>query len=151
QKLAGRTVQAHLAHQGAAPPADPEASAVTIVPQTGAIQVMYGSTSYSKAQFNLATQAHRTAGSSFKAFTLAAAFEKGIPVTKTYDTTAPVDIPATKCSDGHGGPWQPSNADPAEGGVMDMVTATAKSVNLYFAQLIADITPAPVADAATRL
>jgi membrane peptidoglycan carboxypeptidase len=152
QKVAAKSVEAHLPHQGQAPPADPEAAVVTMVPQTGAIQVMYGGKDFKQKQFNLATQAGRTAGSSFKAFTLAAAFEKGIPIGKVYNTSAPVVIPEDKCAGENGyGPWTPSNADPSEGGLMNMVTATADSVNLYFAQLIADIRPQPVAEIAGRM
>jgi membrane peptidoglycan carboxypeptidase len=150
QKVAAKTVQTQLAHQGQGPPADPEAAVVTLVPQTGAIQVMYGGSDFSKEHYNLATQAHRTAGSSFKAFTLAAAFEKGKQPTQTYDASSPAHIPQDKCPNDKGD-WMPSNAEPAEGGIMNMVTATALSVNAYFANLIADIGPGPVADAATRM
>ena len=152
QKVAAKTVETRLPNQGQEPPADPEAAVVTMVPQTGAIQVMYGGKSFSKKQFNLATQAGRTAGSAFKAFTLAAAFEEGLPVGKVYNTSAPVVIPPEKCAGEDGfGPWTPSNADPSEGGLMNMIKATADSVNLYFAQLIADIRPEPVVDIAQRM
>jgi membrane peptidoglycan carboxypeptidase len=152
QNVAAKTVGRRLPNQGKEPPADPEAAVVTMVPQTGAIQVMYGGENFEKKKFNLATQSERTAGSAFKAFTLAAAFEEGMQPTKVYNATQPVTIPEDKCAGPQGyGPWMPENADPSEGGLMNMVTATAHSVNVYFAQLIADIRPQPVVDAATRM
>src|SRR5207244_1819736 len=84
QAEAAAAVTGELKHQGPKPPADPEAAVVTVVPQTGAIQMMYGGSDFSKKQFNLATQAQRTAGSSFKAFTLAAAMTQGVPIGKVY-------------------------------------------------------------------
>src|SRR5205814_5388050 len=94
-------------------------------------------------KLNLAVQARRQAGSSFKAFALVAALENGIPVGKVYDAPNPVTIPEDKCPN-NGGPWKPSNAEPGGGGFIDMATATASSVNVYFAQLIADVGPANV-------
>ncbi|MFN2590926.1 MAG: transglycosylase domain-containing protein, partial [Actinomycetota bacterium] len=152
QQVAAKAVKARLPNQGEEPPADPEAAVVTMVPETGAIQVMYGGKDFKDRKFNLATQAGRTAGSAFKVFTLAAAFEEGVPPTKVYNTTAPVVIPEEECAGDKGhGPWTPENADPSEGGLMDMKTATAHSVNLYFAQLTADIRPQPVAEIAERM
>jgi penicillin-binding protein 1A len=151
QREAADSVEAHLPHQGPKPPADPEGAVVTIVPSTGAIEAMYGGANFDKLQLNLATQARRTAGSSFKAFTLASAFEQGIPVGKVYDGTSPAHIPLSKCPD-KDGEWTPHNAADGEGaGFIDMALATADSINAYFAQLIADVGPSNVADAATRM
>jgi membrane peptidoglycan carboxypeptidase len=150
QAAAAEAVQSHLPNQGPEPPADPEAAVVSIDPKTGAIRAMYGGTDFSSSQFNLATQAHRTAGSSFKAFTLAAAFEQGIPVGKVYDATPPIEIPFDDCPDA-AGPWSPANAEPSEGGQMNLYQATAASVNIVFAQLIADVGPEHVADVARRM
>jgi penicillin-binding protein 1A len=150
QNAAKDAVESHLPNPGGQPPENPEAAVVTLVPQTGAIRAMYGGDVFQQSKFNLATQSVRTAGSSFKAFTLAAAFEQGVPVGKVYDATSPVRVPASKCPD-PSGVWSPSNADPSEGGYMDLATATADSVNAYFAQLIADIGPDSVVDAARRM
>jgi penicillin-binding protein 1A len=150
QNAAKDAVESHLPNPGGQPPENPEAAVITLVPQTGAIRAMYGGDVFQKSKFNLATQSVRTAGSSFKAFTLAAAFEQGVPVGKVYNATSPVRIPASLCPD-PSGVWSPSNADPAEGGYMDLATATADSVNAYFAQLIADIGPQSVVDAAERM
>jgi membrane peptidoglycan carboxypeptidase len=140
QTVAAKAVATHLPNQGKAPPADPEAALVTIVPQTGAIQAMYAGRNFSKSKFNLATQGGRTAGSSFKAFTLVAALENGVPVGKVYDTKTPFEIKDQTCST-NGEPWIPANAEPGTGGFVNMTIATADSINVYFAQLISDVGP----------
>src|SRR5439155_22598710 len=66
---------------------------------------------------------------------------------KVYNTPNPVKIDPAKCPD-PSGQWTPSNAEPGSGGYIDMETATADSINVYFAQLIADTGPANVAKAA---
>jgi penicillin-binding protein 1A len=147
QAEAEAAVASHIPNPGIKQPANPEAALVTIAPQTGAIQAMYGGPNFTKHKINLAVQGQRNAGSSFKAFTLVAALESGIPVGKVYDTPNPVDVPASKCPN-NGGDWKPSNAEAGSGGFMDMATATAASVNVYFAQLIADTGPDNVKKAA---
>src|SRR5207237_6770763 len=127
-----------------------EAAVVTVVPQTGAIQAMYGGTDFKKQQFNLATQAGRTAGSSFKAFTIAAALSQGVPIGKVYKANSPVTIPQDKCPN-TGGPWQPANAEGGLSGYISMPEATASSINVYFAQLIADVGPAHVGQMAQQM
>ena len=55
-----------------------EAALVAIDPDTGYVKAMIGGRDFNANQFNLATQARRQAGSSFKAFTLAAAIGDGM-------------------------------------------------------------------------
>jgi membrane carboxypeptidase/penicillin-binding protein len=119
----------------------------SIVPQTGAIRAMVGGPDFTKHKINLAVQSQRQAGSAFKAFTLVAALEQGIPIGKVYPTPNPVHIGADKC----GQPWDPSNAEPGGHGFIDMTAATASSVNVYFAQLIADTGAANVQEAARKM
>jgi penicillin-binding protein 1A len=150
QQAAASTVNKQLPDPGKKPPANPEAAVLSIVPATGAITTMYGGPSFESSQFNLATQSQRTAGSAFKAFTLVAAFEQGIPLGKVYNTSPPVVIPTSKCPDPNGA-WHPANAEPGEGGLINMTRATAASVNTYFAQLIADVGAQNVSEAAKRM
>jgi membrane peptidoglycan carboxypeptidase len=150
QKEAADAVVAELQHQGDKPPSDPQASVVTVVPQTGEIQAMYGGADFSKQQFNLATQSQRSAGSAFKAFTLASAFEQGVPIGKVYNASSPVKVPSSKCYDPTG-VWSPANAESGLSGFINMTEATADSINVYFAQLIADVGPANVAEMAKRM
>ena len=59
-------------------PDGPAAALVAIDPSTGAVKAMFGGTNFRRSQFNLATQAERQPGSSFKPIVLASAFRKGI-------------------------------------------------------------------------
>ncbi|WP_051214965.1 transglycosylase domain-containing protein [Granulicoccus phenolivorans] len=78
------------------------------------------------------------AGSTFKAFTMAAALEKGIPISKTYDAAERMQFGGTTFTSCSGpfksGPWEPANST-GHNGVMDMRTAAMWSVNTYFVQL----------------
>jgi penicillin-binding protein 1A len=150
QNEAQASVNRKLKNPGPKPPAYPTGSLVAIVPHTGAIVTMYGGKDFSKDQFNLATQAGRGAGSAFKAFTLAAAFEQGFPAGKVYKASSPVEIDPDKCPDPDG-VWTPANAEGGGGGYIPLTSATANSVNVVFAQLIADIGPEHVAEVAHRM
>jgi membrane peptidoglycan carboxypeptidase len=109
QTYAATAVNNMLPNQGPQPPADPQAALVSIDPADGAIRAMYGGKDYSKQKINLATQSRRQTGSAFKAFTLVAALERGVPIGKVYKTTSPTTIPEDKCPN-PGGPWQPTGA-----------------------------------------
>ena len=82
---------------------NPESALTSLVPQSGAIRAMVGGPDFLKHKLNLAVQSRRQAGSAFKAFTLAAALEQGIPIGKVYKTPNPVHIPP--------GPDDPSRSD----------------------------------------
>jgi 1A family penicillin-binding protein len=149
QRLAKEAVDGQLPNPGRTPPKDPESAVVSILPQTGRIQAMYAGQDFSKFKFNLATQAQRTAGSAFKLFTLVAALENGIPPGKVYDASV-TEIPDAICR-GPDGNWKPSNAEPGEGGFVDLRSATTHSINVVFAQLIRDVGPEKVVDVARRM
>ncbi|HEX8508412.1 MAG TPA: transglycosylase domain-containing protein [Propionibacteriaceae bacterium] len=79
------------------------------------------------------------AGSTFKAFTAAAALEKGIPLTKRFNARKNMNYggrPFRTCSGWSRifGKWNVSNST-GRNGRMDMATAAAYSVNNYFVQL----------------
>ena len=90
----------------------------------------------------------RQPGSSFKAFTLAAAFAKGVTPNKVY--AAPNAYVPPGC---RGESCKPiKNAADGEGGpAMNLREATAKSVNTVFAQLIRDVGVKDTADMAKKL
>jgi penicillin-binding protein 1A len=73
QRAAEQAVQNYLPYSE-----DPSAALVAIENSTGEVRAMVGGRSYDESPFNLATQGERQPGSSFKAFDLAAALEKGI-------------------------------------------------------------------------
>jgi penicillin-binding protein 1A len=147
QREAQQAALQHMPNQGNPFGGNPEVAIATIAPDNGRIRVLVGGPNYAKYKLNLATQSRRQAGSAFKAFTLVGALEQGIPLGKVYDTPNPVHISADKC----GQEWSPANAEPGGGGFLDMASATAGSVNVYFAQLIADAGAANVQEAARRM
>ena len=132
---------------------DPEAALVAIDPANGHILAMVGGRYYARpGQFNIATQAKRQAGSSFKTFTLAEAYEQGWSPYSGWYGPSTITIGDERCMGGDG-PWTPSNADPGEAGGFSLLSATAHSVNTVFAQLVVkgSMSPDKVADMAHKL
>ncbi|GAB3752137.1 transglycosylase domain-containing protein [Microlunatus parietis] len=82
------------------------------------------------------------AGSTFKAFTAAAALEKGIPTNKKYDAKKTINLKGRSFQTCEGRAkldnWKVSNSTGANG-VMDMHRAMQMSVNTYFAQLVLQV------------
>ncbi len=81
------------------------------------------------------------AGSTFKAFTAAAAIKKGIPLSKTYKAPKQISFrgQSFQTCDGYSAidpTYKPKNSTIS--GTMDMRKATAWSVNTYFLQLARD-------------
>ncbi len=146
QKAARSIIEHHLPKAGPTPPADPQGALATIVPQTGAIEVMVGGTNYTKQKFDLAWQGRRSTGSAFKGFTLTTAMEQGVPPGRVYDSRTPQNV--TGCQVGG---WIVNNAEPGSGGFINLWTATADSVNVVFAQLIRDIGPQNVLNVAAAM
>ena len=103
---------------------------VAIKPGTGEILAMYGGQDYLKYQFNAATQGITSGGSSFKAFTLVAALEEGIPLTSVWNGDSPKVY-----DDGIGRPYQVNNYGSESWGNMSLLTATEKSVNTIYVPL----------------
>ncbi len=131
--------------------ADPAAALVAIDPHTGAVRAMVGYVPDGrKMKFNLATQSTRTAGSSFKPFVLATAIEHGISLYSSFSGPPSLIIPDHAC-DGPQGPWDVHNFADENGGYMNLLNATANSVNTIFAQLVAKVGPWSVVPVAHRM
>ena len=103
---------------------------VAIKPGTGEILAMYGGQDYLKYQFNAATQGITSGGSSFKAFTLVAAFEEGIPLSSVWNGDSPKVY-----DDGIGRAYQVNNYGGESWGNMSLLTATEKSTNTIYVPL----------------
>jgi penicillin-binding protein 1A len=130
-------------------PGMPQSALVSLVPQTGAVEAMaVGNWPWPQHRYDLAVDpgGGRTAGSSFKAYTLAAALEKGVSPAAVYDGSSPRTIP--DC--GGGQTWTVHNAEPGSGSY-PLWEATADSVNVVFAQVIDQVGPRTVADVAHRM
>ena len=156
QRVAEEAVNTHLPS-----PEDPEASLVAIDPATGEILAMVGGREFNESQVNLAVSGAkigrktfggtgRQSGSSFKAFTLAAAMANNYSLNAYWQGPGTITIPDTECYT-NGAPWQLSNASDAESGTFSLYSATAHSVNTVFAQVAAQLGPQVVADTAHAL
>jgi penicillin-binding protein 1A len=129
-------------------PNDPEAALVSLEPQTGFVRALVGGRDWNRSQVNLALGklgggSGRQAGSSFKTFVLAEAFEQGIPPTKRYRAPSAIKPRGfDKPVHNYGG---------ASYGSADLATATWKSINTVFVQLVVDVGVKETAEMAKRL
>jgi penicillin-binding protein 1A len=139
QELARKAVWNQLPN-----PEGPAAALVAIDPTTGNVLAMVGGRNYSKSQFNLAVQARRQPGSSFKPFVLASALEDGISPA-THFESEPISI---FLGDRY---WAPSNYEDVYLGDVDLVSATIHSDNVVYAQLTNLVGPRRVARTARKL
>jgi penicillin-binding protein 1A len=146
QRLANQAIRSHLHEK-----TDPASALVSIDPRNGKVKAMAVYVpSGQRLQFNLASQGHRQAGSAFKPFTLAAALEHGISLYSYYSGPSEMTIPDERCSTGTTLWDVHNNADEAEG-TMNLIDATANSVNTIFAQLVTQVGPDAVVRMAHRL
>jgi membrane peptidoglycan carboxypeptidase len=95
------------------------------------------------------------AGSTFKAFTAAAALEQGIPLSKTYNARPSMDFSGATFESCSGqqqvsGSWRVSNST-GTNGVMNMTRAAERSVNTYFVQLALEVGMCDVVKMAEKL
>ena len=113
---------------------DPSASLVSVDPATGAVKAMVGGSDFDQVKFNLATQAHRQSGSSFKPFVYAEAIEQGISPETTY-VSEHLEVPMGLYED----PYVVDNYDFIERGPITLERAMADSDNTVFVQLALDV------------
>jgi penicillin-binding protein 1A len=109
-------------------PEDPSAAVVTVEPQTGAIRALVGQ----EGEFNLALDARRQPGSSFKPIVLAAALRDDISPESTY-------ISRELTFDFGDENYEIHNYDYIERGEISVSDAMAESDNTVFVQLAADV------------
>jgi penicillin-binding protein 1A len=129
-------------------PKDPEAALVSVEPQTGYVRTLVGGTDWNESKVNLALGklgggSGRQAGSSFKPFVLARAFEAGVSPNKTYS--------APSCITPRGFTSQVCNYEGGGYGSANLATAIMKSINTVFVQLIVDVGIKQTAELAHRL
>ena len=130
---------------------DPAAALVAIDPRTGAVKAMVSYLPDGRTlKFNLASQSGRTAGSAFKPFTLATAIDQGASVYSAFSGPSQLTITDPKCSF-NGVPWTVHNYADESGGYMNLLDATANSVNTIFAQLVDIVGPQNVATTAHEM
>jgi penicillin-binding protein 1A len=148
QKVAQEAIRETLTE-----PNDPAAAVISIDPGSGAIRAMAAVIPGRRNnQFNLLSQARRQPGSTFKAFVLAAAVDKGIdPDTSSYVSAPFTYKPVAKgnCDDGTW--WCVKTYDSTYGGWTSVTRATLRSDNSVYAQLTLDVGPDRVAAMARKL
>lgn len=115
-----------------------ELAMVAVDPDTGYIKAMVGGRDYDNDEFNLATQAKRQPGSSFKTFTLLAALKDGVSPETNLNCTSHVNI------DG----WEVENYGGSNYGTRSIASAFAVSSNTGFAELCTEIGPSKVVEMA---
>lgn len=119
---------------------DPSAAVATVEPQTGAIRVLAGQ----EGDFNLALDARRQPGSSFKPLVLAAAL-------KEYVSPETVYVSKGLNIDFNGLEYPVSNYDYIERGPITLREAMIESDNAVFVQLGADLGLSNVAETSEAL
>ncbi|MEU4384599.1 transglycosylase domain-containing protein [Promicromonospora sp. NPDC023805] len=128
-------------------------SIVSVDPKDGAIRALYGGADYAVKQYNAATDGKAQAGSTFKPFTLIGALEEDHELNELYSGNSPMQIDGW--TDTPGGPEEElTNFGTEPGGEsfgdIDLIEATANSVNTVYAQLNLEITPQKTQDVAIR-
>src|ERR671921_782392 len=125
---------------------DPSAALVSIDPSTGAVRAMVGGSDFDQVKFNLATQAHRQAGSSFKPFSYAEAVHEGLsPETEYVSKHLSIDMGK------NAKPYEVDNYDFIHRGPITLVKALADSDNTVFVQLAIDLGLQKVVEMANKL
>ena len=117
---------------------------VAIRPGTGEVIAVYGGKDYLVRQLNDATQSIALAGSTFKPFALVAGLEAGIPLTSMWNGDTP------QVFDDLGKPYDVNNYGDEGWGQIDLLTATAHSVNTVYVPLGIKVGPDKVVDVARR-
>lgn len=100
---------------------------VAVDPSNGYIKAMVGGRSYEKSQFNLAAQAYRQPGSSFKLFTLVAALQEGMSPNIYINCNSPMRFSPF---------WEVGNFGNISYGNISLAQAFAVSSNTGFVQVI---------------
>jgi penicillin-binding protein 1A len=127
--------------------AAPDAALAAVDPRTGHVVALVGGRDFydpqdTHAQFNLAVQGRRQAGSSFKPFALAAALEDGF----TLDTVFKGGQSITVQTDS--GPWSVENYNGATFPDLTLLEGTVFSVNVVYAQVARAVGAQHVVDVA---
>ncbi|WP_407345180.1 transglycosylase domain-containing protein [Pengzhenrongella phosphoraccumulans] len=120
----------------------------SIDPADGAIVALYGGPDYIASAQNAATQDRAQAGSTFKPFALVAGLENGVSLSDTFSGHSPMKVDGWDAA-------KPTvrNFGPGGGesfGTIDLVKATAQSVNTVYAQLNVQVGPEKTAEVAHR-
>ena len=127
----------------------PDASVVILDPSNGEVLAMVGGRDFfgdsDFSNVNLAMGEGRQAGSSMKPLALAAAIERGIPVTKTYEAPRRIELHPPDLID----PWKVRGGSST--GRSDLIDGTIWSRNTVYAQLSVELGADTIPEMASRL
>ena len=128
-------------------PANPnlQVAIVSINPTNGEYLTLYGGENYAEVQFNFATDGRAQGGSTFKPFTLIAALETGHKLSEVYNGNSGIEIEGWKSASNL------RNYGNISYGDIDLIKATANSVNTVYAQLNIEVGPALTTNVAHQL
>ena len=150
QSAAQRAVDSVLSY-----PDDPSAAVTVVDPRNGFVLAMVGGDQRDywrdrrAGRVNLATAmggTGRQSGSAFKPFALVAALEAGLSPSETFPAPSTLQLALET-----GEIWDVTNAEGAGYGTMTLRSATIRSVNTVYAQLIDRLGPATVVEVAERM
>ena len=127
----------------------PDAAAVVMDPASGEVLAMVGGRDFfgdsDFANVNLAMGTGRQAGSAMKPLALAAALERGVPITQSFPAPAEIELQPPDL----GSPWKVRGG--SRTGVSDLVDGTIWSRNTVYAQLSVQLGAGAVGEMATLL
>ena len=127
-------------------PGAPSSAIVTIDPSNGHILTMASSGRYQDSKFNIAADAKRQPGSTFKVMALVTAVTKGVnPATTTY-ASGPVQLGPL-----YGNVTINCYGGRCSGGTKNLITGTLTSDNTVYIRLALDLGPRNVAETAKKL
>lgn len=121
---------------------DPAGTIVSIDPRTGAIRAVAVAETGRPIAFNIATDGQRQPGSTFKAFDLTEAVQRGINPWATHYLSAPFTGPNG---------WHVETYEHTYSGRIPLTQATLLSDNTVYARLTLDLGPQPIAALAQRM
>ena len=138
QRLAERHINYMIGRYG--PQFGVTQGAMVVMKPAGAVKAIVGGVSYSRSQFNRATQALRQPGSAFKTFVMLAAFRRGIRPGTIY-RDRPIRV----------GRWKPRNYKNRYYGEVSVRTAMAKSLNSVAVRMMLQVGHRRVAQVAREM
>ncbi|MBW3664032.1 MAG: PBP1A family penicillin-binding protein [Actinobacteria bacterium] len=129
-------------------PDDPSAAIVAVEPASGAVRALVGGRDFydrdqPDARFNLATQARRQPGSSFKPIVLATALQRGVSLEREFPGGTCVSFPELG--------WEPCNYGGTAYPTMSLREATVRSVNTVYARLAVELGPVAIVEMAKTM
>ena len=132
-------------------PGDPDA-AVVALDDAGRVVAMVGGRDWAKSKVNLAVGAQggghgRQGGSAFKPLVLAATLQDGYSVESSFEGPPQIVIPKAD----NGKDWTVTNFEDESFDRLNLLDATAQSVNTIYAQLVVSLGPEKVVKTAHEL